>query len=146
MITQVSGMRIHDDIFFWEGWGGRLRLGGGKCRLRIYDLKKEDKNGLTHLRPIIVVISDAPDSKMSVKSCAGHIATKVVKTFRIDPNRMLFIEFYPSTTYGRHNEHVIMERYDIIEFTWLENQAIKPKWRSLSPPMLDVVKRIIADE
>jgi|TARA_B100000315_G_scaffold39358_1_gene34130 hypothetical protein len=146
MITQVSGMRIQDDIFFWEGWGGRLRLGNGKCRLRIYDLKKEDKNDLAHLRPTIVVVSDVPESKMSVRSCAGHIATKVVETFCIDPQRTLFIEFYPSATYGRYNEHVIMERYDIVEFTWHENQAIKPKWRLLPPPLLDILKRIIDDE
>lgn len=146
MIIQVSGMRIHDDIFFWEGWGGRLRLGNGKCRLRIYDLKKENKNDLTHLRPTIVVVSDVPESKMSLRSCAGHIATKIVETFHIDPYRTLFIEFYPSSTYGRHDQHVIAERYDIVEFTWHENQAIKPKWRSLLPPMLDIVKRIIDDE
>ena len=139
-------MRIFDDIFFWQGWGGRLRVGGGRCRLRIYDLKEEDINGLIHLRPIIVIVSDTPDSNMSVRSCAGHIATKVVKTFSIDPNRMLFIEFSPCTTYGINNEHVIMERYDVIEFTWHDNRAIKPKWRSLTPPMLDSLKQIIADE
>ncbi len=83
---------------------------------------------------------------MSLRSCAGHIATKIVETFHIDPYRTLFIEFYPSSAYGRHDQHVIAERYDIVEFTWHENQAIKPKWRSLLPPMLDIVKRIIDDE
>ena len=31
-------MIVYDDIFEWEGWGGRLKLANGRCRLRIYDL------------------------------------------------------------------------------------------------------------
>ena len=33
-------MLIVDDVFAWEGWGGRLRLEAGKCRLKIFDLRK----------------------------------------------------------------------------------------------------------
>ncbi|MEE9536795.1 MAG: hypothetical protein V3V51_05065, partial [Desulfobacterales bacterium] len=61
-------MTIYDDIFSWEGWGGQLRLASGKCRLRIYDLEQEKAGSLSHLRPIIVVVSDIPESRMSVRS------------------------------------------------------------------------------
>jgi len=82
-------MIIYDDIYPWEGFGGKLRLASGKCRLRIFDLKKGNGKGLNHIRPIIAVVSDTVGSKMTVKSCSGHIATKITREFDIDPSRML---------------------------------------------------------
>jgi hypothetical protein len=136
-------MLIHDDIFSWSGWGGRLKLGSGRCRLRIYDLKEGDKKGLMHLRSIIVVISDVPGSNMSVKSCTSHIATLVAKEFNIDPHRMLWIEYYPENRYGADEIKVIPERFDAVEFTWHEDNAIQPKWRALKTPLLDEIKKLV---
>jgi len=136
-------MRVYDDIFSWEGWGGRLRLASGECRLRIFNLAKEKKNGPAYLRPIIVVVSDIPESPMSVRSCTSHIATNVTQQFNIEPERMLYIEYYPQTSYGQHNEHVIAEKYDVVDFTWHEGRAIEPRWRTLKPPLLDVIKEIV---
>jgi hypothetical protein len=136
-------MLIYDDIFSWRGWGGKLMLGSGKCRLRIYDLKKDDKKDLMHLRPIIVVVSDVPDSKMPVKSATSHVATLVAKEFNIDPHRMLWIEYYPENKYGVGGKHVMPEKFDAVEFTWIENKAIEPKWRTLKPPLLDEIKRLV---
>ena len=137
-------MLIHDDIFLWKGWGGRLSLGSGKCRLRIFDLKEQKTKGLTPLRPVIVLISDVPDSKMSVRSCTSHIATLVAHQFNIKPNRMLWIEYYPETRYGVDDRQVIPERFDSVEFTWHEGKAVDPKWRELKPPLLDEVKKLIS--
>jgi hypothetical protein len=136
-------MLIHDDIFSWEGWGGRLRLGSGECRLRIFDLGKENTKGLAHLRPIIVVVSDVPGSRMSVRSCTGHIATRVTQKFSIEPHRMLYIEYYPETVYGDRQQHVIAEKYDAVDFAWHEGKAVEPKWRTLKPPLLTVIKKIV---
>jgi len=134
-------MLIYDDIYSWEGWGGPLRLASGKCRLRIFDLKKENK-GLTHLRPIIVIASDVAESRMSVRSCCGHIASSVSKEFNIKPHRMMFIEYYPQTVYGERQEHLIPEKYDLVDFNWKIDKAIEPKWRALQPPLLDVIKAL----
>jgi hypothetical protein len=136
-------MIIFDDIFDWEGWGGELRLASGKCRLRIYDLEKGHANGPAHLRPIIVIASDVRDSRMSVRSCTGHIATRVAEEFKIEPQRMLFIEYYPETTYGERSQHIIPEKYDVVEFVWDQGKAIEPRWRTLKPPMLDMIKQIV---
>lgn len=136
-------MLVYDQIYIWKGWGGKLRLGSGKCRLRIYDLKKDNMKELTYLRPIIVVVTDVPESKMSIRSCAGHIATMVVKDFNIDHNRMLWIEYYPERAYGSLKMHVIQESYEAVEFAWHKDKAIEPKWRVLKPPMLDIVKKLI---
>ena len=136
-------MLIHDDIFSWSGWGGRLKLGSGRCRLRIYDLKEGDKKGLMHLRPVVVVISDVLGSNMSVKSCTSHIATLVAKEFNIDPHRMLWIEYYPENRYGADEIKVIPERFDAVEFTWHEDKAIQPKWRAIKPPLLDEIRKLI---
>jgi hypothetical protein len=136
-------MMVYDDIFSWEGWGGQLRLASGECRLRIFDLQKENTDGPAYLRPMIVIVSDIPESRMSVRSCTGHIATKVALQFKIEPERMLYIEYYPETAYGEHDEHIIPEKYDVVDFNWHEGRAIEPKWRALKPPMLDMIKKIV---
>ena len=133
---------IYDEIYSWEGFGGVLRLASGKCRLRIFDLKKGDREGLAHLRPIIIIASDVADSRMTVRSCCGHIASGVARKFNIKPERMMFIEYYPQTVYGEQQEHVIAEKYDLVDFNWHEDKAIQPKWRALKPPMLDVIKEL----
>ena len=91
----------------------------------------------------LVVAADVSGSKMSIRSCASHIATKAVEDFDIDPTRMLWIEYYPGTTYGMKNENRMPETYELVEFTWVENKAIKPKWRPVKPPLLDSVKASI---
>jgi len=136
-------MLIYDDIYSWEGWGGTLRLASGKCRLRIFDLTDQGRAGLAHLRPIIVIASDVSDSRMSVRSCCGHIATCITAEFNIKPHRMMFIEYYPQTVYGEKREHIIEEKYDVVEFNWLQEKAIEPKWRTLKPPLLDAIKALV---
>ncbi len=136
-------IKIYDDKFCWKGWGGRLRLGSGVCWLRIYDLTKQaDDKGLAHLRPIIVVASDTDESRMSIRSCAAHIATQITKSFNISPHRMLYVEYSPPKRYGEHDEHLISEIFDSVEFTWQENKAINPKWRPLQPPLRSMIKEL----
>jgi len=122
-----------------------MRLASGKCRMRIFNLKKSSGKGLDYIRPIIVVVSDTAGSKMSIKTCSGHIATKITGEFEIDPSRMLYVEYYPAIIYGEKDEKLIPERYDAIEFTWHEDKAIKPKWRTLKPPLVDLIKRLMED-
>jgi len=140
-------MLIYDDIFSWEGFGGRLRLASGKCRLRMFDLKKGKIENLTVLRPIVVVVSEIAGQRetasVSIRSAAGNIATTAVVQFDIDPQRMLWVEYYPASEYGRDGRHKIPERYDRVEFTWYEGRALEPKWSSLEPPMLDIVKTLL---
>ncbi len=136
-------MLIHDGIYSWEGFGGKLRLASGQCRLRVYDLTRHASRGLAHLRPLVVIVSDVPGRRISVRSCAGHVATSVARDFKIDPLRMLFIEYYPESVYGEHQDHVIPERYEAVDFTWTEGGAIQPKWRTLQPPLLDSIKLLI---
>ncbi|MFP4193394.1 MAG: hypothetical protein ACOCQI_05345 [Desulfosalsimonas sp.] len=136
-------MLIHDDIYTWEGWGGRLRLASGKCHLRIFDRRKGADSLVTILRPMVVVVSDVSGSKMSVRSCAGHIATCVTRDFDIDPHRMLYVEYYPTVRYGMQNEHEIPEQYVAVDFNWNEGRALNPSWRPLQPPVIDVVKSLM---
>ena len=137
-------MLIHNDIFEWSGWGGRLSLASGKCRLRIYDLKETGTKSPSHLHTTIIIITDVPGGTMSVKSCSSHIATQVVKKFNLKPQRTLWIEYYPESKYGVDSEHVIPERFEAVEFTWHAESAINPQWRELKPPLLDEIKKLIS--
>ena len=143
LVSREDPVLIYDDIFTWEGWGGELRLASGECRLRIFDLETGAADSLAHLRPIIVIVSDIPESRMSVRSCTGHIATNVAKIFKIEPQRMLYIEYYAKTVYGDQQQHIIPEKYDVVDFIWYDGRAIEPKWRTLNPPMLDVIKELV---
>lgn len=138
-------MLIHDDVFSWRGFGGKLRLGSGKCHLRIYDLGKRKSMTMAHLRPIIVIVSDVSDSSMSVRSCSGHIATSVSQDFNIDPSRMMYLEYYPESVYGERKDHVIAEKYEAVDFNWTQGGAIQPQWRILQGALLDSIKEIISD-
>ncbi len=134
-------MQIHDDIFEWEGWGGLLRLASGRCRLRIFDLRKGA--GVAHLKPIIVVIQDVPGSPMSIRSCTSHIATRVTQDFHIEPSRMLFVEYNPEVVYGANDQHVVPERIDCVDFTWHAGRALQPRWRPLESALRELVKGLL---
>ena len=137
-------MRVYDGTYRWRGWGGPLALGSGRCRLSIFDLRKGGgAGGPAHLRPFVVVVSDFPDSVISVRSCAGHVATSVAREFGIPPNRMIFVEYYPEITYGRKNEFRLSEKLDMVVFEWIENRAIRPKWREMPASLEALVRDLI---
>jgi len=138
-------MVLYDDIFSWDGWGGKLRLASGKCRMRIYDLRQSEKKDPEILKPFVVITSDIEGEKMSIRSCSGHIATLVIKKFGIDPRRMLWVEYYLASEYGAEKVHNIPERFDVVEFTWYEGRAIEPKWRVLNPSMVNTIKELVSD-
>ncbi|MEJ2039254.1 MAG: hypothetical protein P8X55_10005 [Desulfosarcinaceae bacterium] len=137
-------MLIHDDIFSWEGFGGLFQLAAGSCRLRVFDLARGESGKVTPLKSKGVVVSDLPDDspkvkKVSVRSCCSHIATCVVEQFSIDPNRMIFVEYYPGSTYGDQNQHTIAPKYEKVEFEWHGTKALHPRWRPLDARVLAVV-------
>jgi hypothetical protein len=142
-------MLIHDDIFAWDGFGGILDLASGQCRLRIFDLNRSKDKPVMHIKPIVIVVADLPDHEnrsdnyMSVRSCTSHIATCVVRDFNIDPHRMVYLEYYPPSTYGDKHQHHIPEKFDAVDFVWHGLKAMHPKWRVLRPPLLDVVSELM---
>ncbi|KPJ78670.1 MAG: hypothetical protein AMJ54_02625 [Deltaproteobacteria bacterium SG8_13] len=142
-MTNEKQVLLFDDIFAWEGFGGRFRIGAGKCRLRIFDLSRGQTGQLPHLRPFLIVASDVADSRMTVKSCVSHLATSVVNQFGLDPQRMIFVEYYPCQRYGLQNENIIPERFEAVDFEWHEGKALYPHWRPLKPPLLNVIKQVL---
>ena len=143
-------MKIFDDVLNWDGYGGKFNLAAGRCRLRLFDLSRDDSLGVPLLKPIIAVVSDLPGDrqpvmkKVSVRACISHVATTIVHRFKIDHNRMVLVEFYPRETYGRESEKVIPEKYDAVDLKWHGDKALFPGWRPLKPPLLDVVRTLVA--
>ncbi len=142
-------MKIFDDIFLWDGYGGRFNLAAGRCRLRLFDLSKDRTAGISQLKPIIAVVSDLPGDrlpamkKVSVRACISHVATTIVHRFKLDPARMLLVEYYPRETYGRQSEKVIPEKFDVVDLKWHGDKALFPNWRPLKPPLLDSVRALL---
>lgn len=141
-------MLIHDDIYSWEGFGGMLDLASGRCRLRIFDLAGTNSGKVKLIKPLVVVVSDLPGHEtnlksVSVRSCTSHIATCVVRDFDLDPHRMVYLEYQPATTYGEKNQRRIPAKFDIVDFEWHEEKAMHPKWRELTPPLLDSVQKMV---
>ena len=141
-------MLIYDDIFYWEGWGGKLKLASGRCKLQIYDLNREKTRDILYLRPILIVASDISPNQtswheMTVRSCSSHIATKASQKFNIAPQRMMFVEYSPQRTYGEKNQHIIPARYDTIDFIWNKNRATNPTRRPLENRVLAKLKELM---
>jgi hypothetical protein len=149
-LEEIS-MLIHDDIYAWKGFGGLLDLAAGQCRLRIFDLGRDAvprKEKVMPIKPMVVVVSDLPGhlahmKSVSVRSCTSHIATCVVRDFNIPPQRMLYVEYYPASTYGDRNQHHIPAKLDGVEFQWHDRKALHPQWRPLAAPLFEEVMTLI---
>jgi hypothetical protein len=139
-------MLIYDDIFSWKGFGGKLKLASGKCRLKIFDLSSDQTDGLVHLKPIVVIAIDHPESKMSVRSCSSHIATMVSQQFHVAPSRMQFVEYYPQKTYGRDGQNFIPEIFEAVDFSWKDDLAMHPKLRPPAPPLHKRLLELLSDD
>lgn len=88
----------------------------GRCRLRVYQIP-----GRT------VVIATDQDIGPSVTNAAEEIATQVVHQFRIDPERLLWVEHYlrEDTRAGQSSGG---EEYDLVTFVWDGKQFVQPHW------------------
>ncbi|MGE0087334.1 MAG: hypothetical protein AB7S75_23250 [Desulfococcaceae bacterium] len=141
-------MRIYDGLYTWDGWGGKMRLASGRCRLRLFDLKKGSEGEVTHLKRFVAVVSDIPFGKqgpnqLTVKSCASHIATNVVRNFSIEPGRMLWIEHYPGDSENEKLRYPVKEHFDEAEFSWDEGGAKNARWKTPSPATVELVKKLL---
>ncbi len=114
--------------------------------MKIYDLSRDQAGGLVHLKPVVVIATDHPESSMSVRSCSSHIATMVSQTFHVAPSRMQFVEYYPRKTYGKAGKNVIPEIFEAVDFTWKEDLAVYPRLRPLSPPLLKCLLALLSED
>ncbi len=136
-------MVIYNGIYHWEGLGRKIGLTAGKVRLRIFDLTDKAAGNVVHLRPLIVVVSDVPGEFLTVRGCAGPLASFISKEFAINRHRMLWIEYYPPVSYGSRTAKYIPEKFEVVEFAWKDGMAVHPQWRELKPPLLDVVRALV---
>lgn len=143
-------LKRFDDILNWDGYGGKFNLAAGRCRLRLFELSSAGAEGVSQLKPFIAVVSDLPGDEpsamkqVSVRACISHVATTIVHRFKIDPSRMVLIEYYPRGTYGSRFEKVIPERYDVVALKWHGLKALFPSWSPLKSPLLDTVRSLMA--
>jgi hypothetical protein len=116
----------------------------------MFDLRKGKRGDVSLLKPVIVIASDIPfeqrgPNQMTVKSCASHIATNLVKQFGIPPNRMMWVEYYPGPVQGENLRYTPQEHFDEGEFTWKDGEAFTPRWKPLNPAVEKLVRELLAD-
>ncbi len=58
---------IYDGVFHWKGWGGKLGLGKGRCRLKLFDRARDGSPGVSHLKPLVAIVRELP-GKMPLPS------------------------------------------------------------------------------
>jgi hypothetical protein len=144
-------VKIFDDVFAWEGYGGKFNLAAGRCRLRLFDLSDDKTAKVAQLKPIIAVVSDLPGDNLaalkmvSVRASISHVATTIVHRFKLDPVRMVLIEYYPRETYGMRAEKIIPAKFDRVDLKWHGDKALFPSWRPVKPPLLELVRTLIAE-
>jgi hypothetical protein len=134
---------LYDDVFEWEGYGGAFKLASGKCHLKVYDFTRGAKGRVSLIKPVIVLAMDMPDSPMSVRSCIGHIATRVILDHGIPPSRAMFVEYYPAIYYGKEDQRCIPRHFDAVDFQWHDHRALFPKWRSVPEPLMEVIEPLV---
>ncbi|MFP4446303.1 MAG: hypothetical protein ACLFPD_08670 [Desulfosudaceae bacterium] len=138
-------MVVYSGIYQWEGLGSPFGLASGKIRLWIFNLAESESNKVITLRPYIVVVSDLPAEKITVRGWAGPLAGFIAKKFSLNKDRLLWVEYYPPVQYGQRTIKHIPETFDAVEFTWKGQTAVLPRWRPLQPPLLDVVRELVHD-
>lgn len=137
---------IYDGIHEWEGWGGIFRLGGGKCHLRLLKLKSDAAKGLIFLKSTMAIVSDLPETRLSVRSCAAHIAASIAEKHNIDIRRFMYVEYYPESNFGLRQDRKIPARFDVAEFTWHPQNAPQITWHPLKPDLLEIVKKYVIND
>lgn len=136
-------MIVYNDLYSWEGMGRRFGLAVGKIRLRIFDLNENVDDDVLYLRPIVVVVSDVPGERISVKGWAGPLASYIVNDFNINHHRMMWVEYYPAVQYGKRKIKYIQEKFEIVDFSWEAGRAVQPRWRDLASPALDKIRELV---
>ncbi|MFO8048428.1 MAG: hypothetical protein R6U29_05275 [Desulfosudaceae bacterium] len=136
-------MVIYNGIFQWEGLGAAFGLARGKIRLWIFNLARAESVEVIPLRPYIVVVSDIPGEKITVRGWAGPLAGFIAKKFDLNRRRLVWIEYYPPVDYGQKKAKHIPETFDVVDFSWKGETAVMPRWRPLQEPLLGITRELI---
>jgi hypothetical protein len=112
-MEQSTTNLIEDIIFTWKSVGHTF---DSKCRLRIYQLECA--------RTVIIVSNLSENTGRSITNAAEHLIQLVRFQYNLTPNKMMWIEHYPS--YEREDKDTFDEvRLINGEATW--NPTTKTK-------------------
>jgi hypothetical protein len=118
--------RVNEDKFTYKP-SPFYRL--AHCRIRLY---KHDG------RQVVVASEVADNPGMSVTNAAEDLATQVVAYYKLDIERLIWIEHYPA---DRRLD--APTTFDLVRFTWAEGTASDPEWRRLT---FEEVERLTGDD
>lgn len=92
---------------------------GNSYRLRIFRTPEKDVVIATELK-------DAPEK--STSNAADKLATKVINEFEINPNRLFWIEHYPTLHFDKS---IKKEHFDSVTLQWNGKKFSNPEWKRI---------------
>ncbi len=96
------------------------------CGLKI--IKKVEK--------VVVIATDLYDHNpgSSVTSWAKELATELIQKFKIDPQKLVFIEHLPDR---KSNLEFLQETFHLVSFEWSGDKFINSSWAKISKEEVD---------
>lgn len=104
-----------DMIFDLKGFLGLKN----SYRLKIFRTPEKDVVIATELRD---------DPEKSTSNTADKLATQVIDKFEINPERLLWIEHYPTLIL---DSSVKKERFDTVKLQWNGKKFSNPEWKNI---------------
>jgi len=118
-------MKKVDSIFHYQGFGDIP----SHCRIQIFEMPEYT----------IVVASEMENSGTSVTNLAENIATLVMQEYKINFDRLFWIEHYP-VNLGISTQH---DTFQLVTFQQKGDGLIHPEWISKSK---EEVEKLISEK
>ncbi len=107
-----------DTIFNYKGSNNR----DAKCRIQIFEQVG---------RIVIVATELADNSGYSITNAAEQIVAEVCRKFNIDPEKLIWVEYYPP-------KKSTASRCELVQFNWDGQYFSRPRWASLSKQEIEL--------
>ena len=129
-------MIVYDGKYSWKGRTSQkkrpISWWRSAYRLRIVDLSREAP-GVVHLKPTMVFFADTGEGA-SVTNCLPDLAKQICKDFRLDLNRVAWIEDRPDS----HDRFRVAMFHPVARLG--EDFFYQVTWRAAVPGEVDLIK------
>jgi hypothetical protein len=129
-------MIIFDDRYEWSGKKldriNPISWWAGACRLKVIDLSANNP-GVPMIKPMVIIVKDTGEGSSS-KICAPDLVKYVCRDFKLDLNKILWMEYNAVPSPG----------FEVARFRAMaeisEDVLYSVSWRPIRPNELEMIK------